>query len=185
MKAREKILDAAYELFSQRGIQAVGIDLIVQRADVARMSLYRNFDSKEDLVIAFLKRREELWLRDWLQAEVERRSVDPRERLLAVFDVFDQWFRRAEFEGCSFINILLETAHSDDHITRASISHLAEIRKWLESLAAAAGVRDANTFARKWHILMKGAIIAAAEGDLEAARLAQELGAALLRSEAD
>src|SRR6266540_7429799 len=92
-KARDRILEAAYELFSRQGIRAVGIDAIIERSGVARMTLYRHFASKDDLVLAFLERREQRWTQDWLQAEVQRRSDDPAQRLLAVFDVFDEWFR--------------------------------------------------------------------------------------------
>src|SRR3979411_2440855 len=83
-KARERILAAAYDLFAHRGVQAVGIDAIVERSGVARQTLYRHFSSKQDLVLAFLERREELWTKDWLQAEIQRRTTDPAERLLAV-----------------------------------------------------------------------------------------------------
>src|SRR4051794_31831389 len=107
--ARERILAAAYELFSRRGIRAVGIDAIITESGVARMTLYRHFASKDELVLAFLQRREELWTRRWLQGEVERRSADPAQRLLAIFDVFDTWFRRPDFEGCAFINVMLES----------------------------------------------------------------------------
>src|SRR5258706_5871587 len=89
--ARERILEAAYELFSRQGIRAVGIDAIVASSGVARMTLYRHFASKDALVLAFLERREERWIKDWLQREVELRAVDPRDRLLAIFDVFDEW----------------------------------------------------------------------------------------------
>jgi AcrR family transcriptional regulator len=178
--ARERILDASYDLFSRQGVQAVGIDAIITRSGVARQTLYRHFDSKQDLVLAFLERREELWTKDWLQAEVKRRAADPRERLLAIFDVFDGWFRRNDFEGCSFINVMLEMADPADPVHRACAAYLAGIRNFLEGLAREAGIADADTFARKWHILMKGSIIAAAEGDRDAAQRAREMGQAVL-----
>jgi AcrR family transcriptional regulator len=142
--------------------------------------MYRHFASKQDLVLAFLERRDELWTRGWLQGEVERRSPDPREQLLAIFDVFDAWFRTPEFEGCSFINVMLEHPDPSDRVHRAGVAYLAGIRDFLEGLARAAGIADAADFARQWHILMKGSIVAAAEGDQEAARRAQRIGAALL-----
>jgi AcrR family transcriptional regulator len=185
LDARERILGAAYELFSCDGIRAVGIDAIIARAGVARMTLYRHFASKDDLVLAFLQRREELWTRGWLQAEVERRATEPGQKLLAIFDVFDEWFRRDDFEGCSFINVLLETADPISPLHRASASHLARIRSFVERLAAGAGVEDAGGFAGKWHIIMKGSIVAAAEGDREAARRAREVGALLLSEATD
>src|SRR5712691_3829398 len=106
--ARERILEAAYELFSQHGIRGVGIDSIIERSGVARMTLYRHFHSKDALVLAFLQRREQRWTYEWLAADATRRGSTPQEQLLAIFDVFDEWFRRDDFEGCSFINILLE-----------------------------------------------------------------------------
>ena len=102
---------------------------------------------------------------EWLQAEVERRATDPGERLLAVFDVFDEWFRRDGFEGCSFINVLLETADTSSRVGEASVAYLARIRAFLERLATDAGIADPESFARKWHILMKGSIVSAGEGD--------------------
>jgi AcrR family transcriptional regulator len=81
--ARERLLAAAYELFSRRGVQAVGVDAIIERSGVARQTMYRHFASKQELVLAFLERRDEIWTRRWLQAEVQSRSTDPRERLLA------------------------------------------------------------------------------------------------------
>ena len=181
--ARERIDQTAYELFSRRAVRAVGVDEVVARSGVAKMTLYRHYPSKDELVLAFLRRREELWTRAWLQAEVQRRAVTPASRLLAIFDVFDKWFRRADFEGCSFINVLLEINHPEHPLRQASIAHLATIRVFLRQLATDAGVADADAIARQWHILMKGSIIAAAEGDGQAALRAQELGRLLLQRE--
>jgi AcrR family transcriptional regulator len=182
--ARERILEAAYELFSRQGIRAVGIDAIVEQSGVARMTLYRHFPSKDALVLAFLNLREERWTKDWLEHEVEQRAADPGERLLAIFDVFDTWFQRDDFEGCSFVNVLLEISEPAHPLHRASADHLAGIRDFVASLAAAANIVDPEHFARQWHILMKGSIVAAGEGDHQAARRAREIGALLLRQKA-
>ena len=179
--ARERILEAAYELFSRNGIRAVGIDAIIERSGVARMTLYRHFGSKDALVLAFLARREERWTNDWLQREVHERATDPGERLLAIFDVFDSWFQREDFEGCSFINVLLEISDRRHELNRASADHLARIRAFVTDLAAQAGVADPDGLAHKWHILMKGSIVAAGEGDRQAARRAREVAALVLR----
>jgi AcrR family transcriptional regulator len=181
--ARERILETAYELFSRQGIRAVGIDSIIRQSGVARMTLYRHFGSKDALVLAFLERREERWTKDWLQREVERRDADPSERLLAIFDVFDEWFRREDFEGCSFINVLLEIADPTSELYRASADYLARIRAFVAELANEAGVTDPEALAHKWHILMKGSIVAAGEGDRRAARRAKEVAALILREE--
>src|ERR1700687_3402303 len=157
--ARERILEAAYQLFARQGIRAVGIDSIVEASGVATMTLYRHFASKDALVLAFLERREERWVKDWLQREVELRSPDPGDRLLAIFDVFDEWFQRADFEGCSFINALLEITEPGHVVHQASRDYLARIRAFVAQLASEAGVAEPDAFARQWHILMKGSIV--------------------------
>src|SRR6201984_3249112 len=82
--ARARILAAAYELFSRNGIQAVGIDAVISRSGVARQTLYRHFASKQDLVLAFLERREQFWTRRWLEDEVRARASDPAAPVLAL-----------------------------------------------------------------------------------------------------
>jgi AcrR family transcriptional regulator len=180
--ARDRLLDAAYDLFSRHGVQAVGIDAVIAEAGVAKATLYRNFDSKDELALAFLEERERRWTFGWLRREVEGRATDPTQRLLAIFDVFDEWFAREDFEGCAFVNVLLECSDREAPTRAASVRHLEHIRWFLRELAHAAGVADADAFARQWHILMKGSIVAAAEGDREAATRARELGELLLAS---
>jgi AcrR family transcriptional regulator len=178
--ARERILDTAYELFSQRGVRGVGIDEVIERAGVAKATLYRHFASKDELVLAFLERREQRWTREWVEAEARRRGTSPEEQLLAIFDLFDGWFQRADFEGCSFINTLLEIGDRDHALWQASATHLQNIRSLVRGLAEEAGLRDADGFAHSWHILMKGAIVAAGEGDRDAARRAKAMGRLLI-----
>jgi AcrR family transcriptional regulator len=147
------------------------------------MSFYRHFPSKDDLVLAFLARREDLWTRAWLESEVRSRAVLPEDQLLAIFDVFDGWFHRDDFEGCSFINTLLEVSEPGHPIREASVTHLSAIRAFIAELAQGAGIADSVGLARKWHILMKGSIVAAGEGDALAARRARDIGALLLTAE--
>src|ERR687894_1768720 len=81
---RERILDASYELFSRSGVRAIGVDTITSEADVAKMTLYRNFASKNDLAVAFLGLREERWTRGWVQAQTQARASSPAGQLLAI-----------------------------------------------------------------------------------------------------
>jgi AcrR family transcriptional regulator len=173
---RERILEAAYDLFSRSGVRAIGVDTITVHADVAKMTLYRNFSSKHELAMAFLELREERWL----QAEVRSRASSPPGQLLAIFDVFSEWFARDDFEGCAFVTSLLEFDDPEDPVRKACVMHLANIRVFLAELAVAAGIEDGQLFATQWHILMKGSIVAAHEGNRDAARQARELGALLL-----
>jgi len=180
-EARQRILDHAYELFSHRGVRAVGVDELIDSAGVAKATFYKHFPSKDDLVLAFLKQREKRWTKEWVEAEAKRRGDDPEEQLLAIFDLFDEWFHKDDFEGCSFINVFLEFNGTDgEKLARASAAHLENIREVVRTLAEEASLRDPAGFAMSWHILMKGSIVQAGEGDLEAARRAKALGQLLI-----
>src|SRR5437764_12916048 len=89
-EARERILSTAYELFTKRGIRDVGIDEVIFRSGVAKATLYRHFPSKDDLVLAFLARRERRWTLEFVKAEACRRGTNPEDQLLAIFDVFEE-----------------------------------------------------------------------------------------------
>jgi AcrR family transcriptional regulator len=184
VRARERILDTAYDLFSRHGIRAVGVDRIVAESGVAKMSLYRHFHSKDALVLSFLQEREQRWTNAWLRAEVESRADAPAARMLAIFDVFGEWFAIDDFEGCTFINVLLEFDDRGSPVRQASVEHLRNIRSFLSQLASEAGATDPDALAHQWHILMKGSIVAAAEGDRRAALRAREVGELLLEREA-
>jgi AcrR family transcriptional regulator len=171
-RPRQRLLDAAYELFSANGVNQVGVDTILSKSGCAKASLYSNFNSKVDLAIAFLDQREAVWTRGWLESEIRRRATNPKARLLAIFDVFDSWFRKKSFEGCSFINVLLESK-PDSPIYRAAVVHLAKIRAIVRGLAEEANLREPEKFAQVWHMLMKGSIVSAYEGNRNAAREAK------------
>lgn len=180
ISARERILTAAYQLFSRRGIRAVGTDEVIERAGVAKATLYRHFATKDDLVLAVLKRREELWTRGLIEQQSQGRGDTPEEQLLAIFDVMHDWFQNRDgYEGCSFINVLLELG-ADHPAGRASVEHIDHVRDIVRQRAASAGLNDVEEFASSWHILMKGAIILAAVGDMEAAHRAQNMARTLI-----
>jgi AcrR family transcriptional regulator len=177
--ARQRIVDTAYQLFAHRGIRDVGINELINRAGVAKATFYRHFSSKDDLVLAFLDQRDRVWTVDMIVADARRRGRTPIEQLLAIFDVFGDWFRRDDFEACSFINILLEMG-AKHPLGQASIDYLARIRGHVQQLAEEAGLRDTEDFSRSWHILMKGSIISATEGDADAAKRAQAMARTLI-----
>src|ERR1700730_4667825 len=147
---RERISRAAYELFSREGVRAVGVDAVIARAGTAKMTLYRNFPSKDELILDFLRRREQLWTREWLEAESRRRGETAREQLLSIFDVFSEWFSQSDFEGCSFLTTMIEINDPTHPVHQAAVGHLANIRDYIRELAAAAGINDTDSFARKW-----------------------------------
>lgn len=177
--ARERILDVAYDLFSRRGIRDVGVNELISRSGVAKATFYRHFASKDMLVLAFLQRRDQQWTVDLILSEARRRAETPEEQLLAIFDVFADWFARDDFEACSFVNILLEMGPGHP-LGQASIDYLTKIRGHVQDLAEKAGLRDPETFSRSCHILMKGSIVSAAEGDRAAAGRAREMAVWLI-----
>jgi AcrR family transcriptional regulator len=177
--ARERILASAEELFSRRGVRGVGIDEVIAHASVAKATLYAHFPSKDDLVLAFLERREQRWTFGFVEAEARRRATTPEQQLLAVFDAFDEWFRGDDFEACSFIKLMLEMG-AEHTVGRASIHHLETIRSIVRTLAEEAGLRDTDAFACSCQMLMAGSIVAAAAGDPDAARRAQAMARTLI-----
>lgn len=179
MDARERILRASYDLFARRGIRDVSIDEVILASGVAKATLYRYFPSKDLLVLAFLQRRETAWTLGVVDAGARERSASPTERLLAIFDVFHDWFQRDDFEACSFINVLLEMGPTHPAGV-ASIEYLANIRQVVEGYAAEAGLRDPGDFSLSWHILMKGSIVQASEGDAQAAQRAKAMARSLI-----
>lgn len=180
---RERVLQAAYDLFCHHGIQAVGVARIVAEAGVTKMTFYRHFASKDDLVIAVLERREEVWSRRWLQREAERRGRTPRAQLLAVFDMFDEWFRRDDYEGCLFLRCVLESHDRSSRIGEASVAAIASVRSFVRDLAEHAEVHDPDRVAHQLQILMRGAILAAAEGHVGAAQQARDVAVLVLDRE--
>lgn len=159
-QARTRILDAASLAFYQRGIAAVGVDAIVEEADVAKSTLYRHFASKDELVVAFLRRRDARW-RDWLRTAVEGRAADPAQRPLAVFDALGEWFASHDFRGCAFINAAAEIA-DPEHPARAAVQeHTRLLGEYLAELLEAAGRTDARDDAALLLLLVEGAIVSA------------------------
>jgi AcrR family transcriptional regulator len=178
--ARERILSTAYELFTRRGVRDVGVDEVVEKANVAKTTLYRHFPSKDHLVLAFLDEREQQWTVDIVDRLSAERAPDPEGQLLAIFDVFEDWFQqRTDYEACSFIKVLLEMG-AEGPIGQACIAHLHHIRDIVRDRAQRAGLRNPDEFAASWNILMKGSIVVAAEGDLSAAQSAKTMAKRLI-----
>jgi AcrR family transcriptional regulator len=172
--ARERIVRAAYELFCQHGVASIGVERIIAEAGVHKTSLYKHFASKEDLVVAVLRRRDEVWTQGWLRSVIEREGT-PAERVSAIFDAFDEWFRRDDYESCLFINTLLESHDRRTPAGGAAAAGLASIRELLVGFCEELDVPDPRRFAVQLQILMSGAIVQAASGVTDAAMLARRV----------
>jgi AcrR family transcriptional regulator len=175
----ERLLETAYELFSARGVRDVGVDELVERAGVAKATLYRHFTSKDELILAFLQLREERWTMGWLEKEVKERDGTPEEQLLIVFDLFEEWFREPEYAGCPFVKILLEMG-PEHPAGAACIERLETVRDYLTQLATEAGFRDPAELALSLQLLLCGSIIHAVAGFPAAAQRAKAMAKAVL-----
>jgi AcrR family transcriptional regulator len=179
--ARERILDAASELFYRRGIRAVGVDTVVDHARVAKASLYHHFRTKDELAAAVLRRRDERWRR-WMLESVEASGTNPERRVLSVFDALRTWFASDEFRGCGFINAAAEFPADEHPVRIAAREHKHAVLADLGELVAQTGVRDPRELAQRLFLLMEGAMVTAyVEDGAWPADDAKAAAAALLR----
>ncbi|MHB8696042.1 MAG: TetR/AcrR family transcriptional regulator [Solirubrobacteraceae bacterium] len=155
---RERLLDAASELFYAEGVQSVGIDRVIERAGVAKASLYSTFGSKEELVYAYLNARHEQTLARLLAAV--NGTEDPVDRLLAVFDAQAELFRTPDFHGCAFTAAAAE-APPGGRINTATESYRHGIRALFTELATAAGAPEPGLLASQLHLIYDGGGLAA------------------------
>jgi AcrR family transcriptional regulator len=168
---RDKLIQAALELFNDQGFRATGINAILERAGVAKMSLYNNFQSKEDLIAQALRERDAQWM-DWFAASIERLAFKgpraPRTgpkaaaaRLLAVFDVLEEWFDERDFNGCGFMRASGEFPDPGDPVHQVALEHKTRIEHALTHFAREAGAKDPESIGRTLFVIASGAIAAA------------------------
>lgn len=176
--AHDRILDVASRLFYAEGIRAVGIDRIIAEADIAKMSFYNNFRSKDDLVLAYIENMGEAW-RTWFSRELKKRE---RDGVLVVFDVLAARLARRDFRGCAFINAMVEVADYRNVIHQAALSHKQKVIGILDQWLRDHGVKgDTEELAYQILLLMDGAIVAAVrDGKGNSAQSARKIAARLL-----
>ncbi|GAA2794682.1 TetR/AcrR family transcriptional regulator [Saccharopolyspora taberi] len=167
--ARERLLDAAGELFYRDGIRAVGIDAVIARAGVAKMSLYKHFRSKDELVVAYLERREQRW-REHFETQARGMTGTPAERVLAVFDVLARWTERENPRGCAFINAYAELADAD----HPGVAIARADKQWLRDHLAelVAGSDPDGLLGSQLFLLLEGALVTTAMDSVEDAMAA-------------
>ncbi len=178
---RQHLLATAWRLFYRDGYRPVGIDTLLAEADLAKMTLYNHFSSKDDLIVAVIRKRSEEVLAGLAEA-VDAAGRSPERRLLAVFDWLQVLFGSADFNGCAFIRALSEFPEPTHRVHRAAWSHKQSVRKMLMRLAAEAGAKDPGALADALRLLIDGALVAAhATGSTKPARVARVAAASLLQ----
>lgn len=155
---QEKILQAASELFYSQGIRATGVDAIVKAANTTKMSLYKYFPSKDDLVVAFLRKRDEDF-RTWFVKQVDDRADNPEAKLLVIFDVFGEWMDIPEFRGCAFINAVAEFPLEGNPVHQVSAEFYDKFRHYIADLARLCGLKFPESLAIQLSLLIEGAIV--------------------------
>jgi len=155
-EARERILAAVDELFYRDGVRAVGVDAVIEHAGVNKMSLYRNFASKDELITAYLEdRNRQYWF--WWDKVMERHAGNPRRQLLSLFEELQARVTRKGYRGCAFVNIATELSDPSHPARRVVTSNKRELKRRLCALAEAAGARSADALADSLMLLVEGA----------------------------
>lgn len=176
---RERIVDAADRLFYARGIGHVGMDAVRDEAGVSLKAIYREFPSKEELVLGVLGRRHEMWTSGLAAATAA--VPEARDRLLAIYDHLAGWFGEADFRGCGFINAFGELGAASPRVAEAVREHKRSFQAYVDRLVVEAGA--AADLGPQLAILAEGAqTTAAISGDPAAAAAARAAAAVLIES---
>jgi AcrR family transcriptional regulator len=158
-QSRDRLVSVALRLFHQYGFHATGIDKILAESGVAKNTLYRHFKSKDELILASLRQQDEEF-RNWLMRKVEIQN-NAVERLLAVFDVYEEWSRTPTFFGCMFINAAAEFSDANSPIHVFCKEHKRLVTRYIQELASTTNrnIFAAEHLAAYWMLLIDGAIV--------------------------
>src|SRR6476469_9506063 len=181
--ARERILDTAEELFYQEGIRAIGIDTVIERSGVAKMSLYRNFASKEELIAAFLARRNEKYWH-WWDGIMARHPESAARQLEDLFAALPKRICRPGYRGCSFLNAATEFPDAGHLGRQAALGHYQELRRRLLALCRRLKAAKPKQLADHLLLLIEGAYTTGGIlGYRDAAKSVAKAAAELIRSQ--
>ena len=156
---RGRLVATAIELFYTRGFHAVGIDQVITAAGVTKTTFYKHFNSKSELMVEAVRRRDEWEMQAWDNAVRKLAGDDPCAQLLAFFDVMDLWFNDPDFRGCVFINTAAEFPNPHDPVHQAAAAHKRRTRDAFRDLAAQGGAADPEDFADRYTALLEGTLV--------------------------
>ena len=178
--AAERILRTASEMFYRDGIRAVGVDSIAAEAGVTKKTLYEKYGSKDELVAAYLRARDERW-RKWLMEFVERSGGSATQRLLSTFDALEEWMERENYRGCGFVNAAAEFPETGHPARAAVLEQKRWMRGYLAKLCSDAGAGDPGDLAERLLMLHEGATVVYSLGvSTEAVRKARQIAVGLV-----
>ncbi|MCI0605617.1 TetR/AcrR family transcriptional regulator [bacterium] len=165
--AREKILSTASKLFYRRGINSVGVDEIVRRSGVTKMTLYKHFPSKDILATNCLGEIHQQWS-SWFLKRVQVRGATAKtseERILVIFDVLEEWFQTPGFRGCPFINTVAEIGERNHPARKAAVAFKQRLLDTIEETLSSVGGNHTNLLGVQLLMLVDGAIVRAVMTD--------------------
>ncbi|MBI1196254.1 MAG: TetR family transcriptional regulator [Phenylobacterium sp.] len=178
---RDELIQKATDIFYRRGFQATGMDTLVVEAGISKTSIYKHFKTKDDLIVATLRLRDE-FLRGWLFRRMAELASTPRDQLIAMFDALDEWFSEPDFHGCMFAKACSEFQDPDHPINREATAHVARLSAQLAEIADRAGLPNPNDIARRLSLLKEGAVVMATMGhDSRPALEAKAIALGILR----
>ncbi len=155
---RERILGVASDLFSSRGINATSVDTIVAEAGIAKVTLYKYFESKEQLILEYLRQYDaKLWQK--LSARKAAQNAAPRDSIMDLVHAVMDWIEDPEFKGFAFVKATVEFPQSGNPVHQTSVEFARTLRDTLADIAAEAGVRNAETLALQLSMVIEGAAI--------------------------
>ena len=157
-EGRNRLVWVAIDLFYRHGINAIGLDRVISAAGVSKTTFYKHFESKDDLVVAALKARDEWEMQAWKEAARVIAGDRPRQQLLGLVDVLDVLFGAPAFQGCQFINAAAEFPNPNDPIHEAAADHKRANWRWVRDLAADAGAADPDQFADAYTVFFEGTL---------------------------
>lgn len=160
---RDELVQKALLLFYQNGFHAMGMDTLAAEIGISKTSIYNHFRTKEDLILAVLRLRDERF-RNWLFKRMEELADTPAGQLLAAFDALEEWFAEAEFQGCMFIKAASEYQCADHPIHKQAAEHKRIIERHFCALAEKAGADHPQQLARQLLQLKEGATVTAQLG---------------------
>ena len=155
---RDELVRNALEVFYRDGFHATGMDKLVAETGISKTSMYKHFRTKEEMILAVLRLRDERF-RNWFCRRVEEIADTPKERLLAAFDVLHEWIASPGFKGCMFIKAVAEFQDPEDPIHIQAATHKRMLLEYVHEIAVRAGARDPAALARQLMLLKEGAIV--------------------------
>ena len=155
---RDELVQKALTTFYRNGFNATGMDMLATETGISKTSMYKHFRTKEDLILAVLRLRDENF-RNWLYRRMEELAKTPKDQLIAMFDALEEWFNEPGYKGCMFIKASSEYQDASHPIHKQSADHKRMLESHVTELAKRAGLSDPGAIARQLLLLKDGAIV--------------------------